>query len=172
VTGAAELAIALDERWPFRGRVVQGFELREDGLDLTLTLVAREPQPATIGWHPWFRRSLEAGAEPVRLAFAPGSMLLRGPDGIPTGARVAPTAGPWDDAFTDLASDPVLEWPGQLRLTISSTCGWWVVYTVPETALCVEPQSGPPAALNGAPEVVVPGRPLTHVMRWRWERLG
>ena len=79
---------------------------------------------------------------------------------------------PWDDAFTELAADPVLEWPGQLRLTVSSTCPWWVVYTMPEAALCVEPQSGPPDALNGTPEVVMPGTPLTHVMRWRWTPLG
>ena len=36
--------------------------------------------------------------------------------GCRPGERVAPPAGPWDDAFTDLAADPVLEWPGQLRL--------------------------------------------------------
>ena len=172
VTGNDELAIELDERWPFRGRVVQRFALDEDGLESTLTLIAREPMPATVGWHPWFRRSLAGGGAPVRLSFEPGSMLLRGPDGIPTGERVAPSVGPWDDAFTDLAADPVLEWPGQLRLTISSTCSWWVVYTMPEAALCVEPQSGRPDALNRSPEVVLPDVPLTHVMRWRWTRLG
>jgi aldose 1-epimerase len=99
-------------------------------------------------------------------------MLVRGPDGIPTGERVAPPPGPWDDAFTDLASDPVLEWPGLLRLTITSAGPWWVVYTEPEHAVCVEPQSGPPDALNGSPDVVVPGVPMTRSMRWSWTRLG
>jgi galactose mutarotase-like enzyme len=99
-------------------------------------------------------------------------MLARGPDGIPTGDRVAPPAGPWDDAFTDLAADPELEWPGQLRLRISSSCAWWVVYSMPEHALCVEPESAPPDALNETPDVVVPGRPLRHTMAWSWAAPG
>jgi len=98
-------------------------------------------------------------------------VTARDADGIPTGERVPPTAGPWDDAFTDLTADPVLEWPGQLRLSVASTCSWWVVYSMPEHAICVEPQSGPPDALNIAPEVVEPSAPLMHVMRWRWERI-
>ena len=54
----------LDERWPFRGRVTQRFHLDPDGLELTLALEADEPMPATIGWHPWFRRVLVDGDEP------------------------------------------------------------------------------------------------------------
>ena len=172
VVGDDTIAIDLDERWPFRGRVVQRFALDEDGLEVTMTVTADEPMPAVIGWHPWFRRVLAEGADPVGLAFRPGTMLVRGPDGIPTGERVPPTAGPWDDAFTDLAADPVLEWPGQLRLSISSTCAWWVVYSMPEHAICVEPQSGPPDGLGRSPDVVVPDRPMTHSMRWAWTRLG
>ncbi len=171
VTGPASLAIDLDERWPFRGRVTQRFELEADGLEVSMTLEAHEPQPVVLGWHPWFRRVLATGDEPVHLAFRPGSMLLRDADGIPSGELVAPPAGPWDDCFTDLAADPVLEWPGRLRLTLASTCRWWVVYSEPEDAICVEPQSGPPDAANIAPEIVSPGEPMTHVMRWRWERL-
>jgi aldose 1-epimerase len=38
--------------------------------------------------------------------------------------------------------------------------------------VCVEPQSGPPDGVTIAPEVVEPGRPLEHHMRWTWERLG
>lgn len=171
VTGADSIAIELDGRWPFRGRVTQRFALDADGLEVAMTLEADEPQPVVLGWHPWFRRVLAAGDEPVRLAFEPGSMLLRDADGISRGERVVPPPGPWDDCFTDLASEPALEWPGRLRLTLSSTCPWWVVYSMPEHAICVEPQSGPPDAVTIAPDVVVPGSPLTHVMRWRWERL-
>ena len=172
VVDDATIALELDARWPFRGRARQRFALDEDGLEIRLTLEADEPMPAVAGWHPWFRRVLGAGAEPVRLDFRPGEMLVRDADGIPTGDRVPPPAGPWDDAFTGLAADPVLEWPGQLRLAISSSCAWWVVYSMPRHAICVEPQSGPPDALNGEPDVVEPGRPMVHTMRWAWTRLG
>jgi aldose 1-epimerase len=171
VTGPDSIAIDLDGRWPFRGRVTQRFALDGDGLRVTMTLEADQPQPVALGWHPWFRRVLQAGDEPVRLDFQPGSMLLRDADGMPSGERVIPPPpGPWDDCFTDLAADPVLEWPGRLRLTVSSTCRWWVVYSMPEHAICVEPQSGPPDAVNIAPEVVRPGAPMSHSMRWSWTR--
>ncbi len=91
---------------------------------------------------------------------------------MPSGRVVSPPPPPpWDDAFTGVHADPVLTWPGRLRLTIGSSCSWWVVYTEPELAICVEPQSGPPDAVNGTPEVVEPGTPLAHTMRWTWERL-
>jgi galactose mutarotase-like enzyme len=99
-------------------------------------------------------------------------MLVRDAEGMPTGERRTPTPGPWDDAFTGVAEDPTITWPGRLRLTISSSCSWWVVYTEPQHALCVEPQSGPPDALNTGADLVRPGEPLTHTMRWAWERPG
>jgi aldose 1-epimerase len=163
------IAIDMDERWPYRGRVTQRFAVSEDGLDVEMTLEADEPQPAVIGWHPWFRRALEPGGVPVTLALHAAEMLVRDAEGMPSGERTTPPDGPWDDCFTGLRSDPVLTWPG-LRLTLSSTCAWWVVYTEPEYAVCVEPQSGPPDAANSAPQVVEPATPLTHTMRWRWER--
>jgi aldose 1-epimerase len=112
----------------------------------------------------------------VSLGFDAAEMLVRDEEGMPGGARTAPPPGPWDDAFTGLRSNPVLAWPG-LRLELSSSCAWWVVYTMPEHAICVEPQSGPPDAVNLAgrspdmgPAIVTPGSPLTHTMRWRWTR--
>jgi aldose 1-epimerase len=170
VDGPDAISIDLDARWPFGGRVRQRLAVDEDGLEVTMTLEADEPMPATLGWHPWFRRVLVPGEAPVRLDFAADEMLVRDAEGIPGGARVPPPPGPWDDAFIGVRRVPVLEWPGRLRLSIASTCAWWVIYSEPEHAICVEPQSGPPDAANTAPEVVEPGVPLTHAMRWRWER--
>lgn len=173
------ISIDLDERWPFGGRATQRFALDQDGLEISLEIEADQPMPVTIGWHPWFRRELEPGGHPAALRFDPGTMLQRDEAWIPDGRMVAPPPGPWDDAFTDVHGDPVIEWPGRLRLALSSSCRWWVVYTMPAHAICVEPQSGPPDALNLAPvspdlgpAIVVPGAPLVHTMRWRWTRLG
>lgn len=169
VDGPEAISIDLDERWPFRGRVTQRFAVHGDGLDVEMTLEADEPMPAVIGWHPWFRRALEPGGGDVTLRFDAAEMLVRDAEGIPSGERTAPTPPPWDDCFTGLRADPVLEWPG-LRLTLSSSCAWWVAYTHPSYSVCVEPQSGPPDAANSGPEVVQPGVPITHAMAWRWER--
>ncbi len=172
-SATARISIELDDRWPFRGHVEQRFTLRPDGLEVAMALTAGEAMPAAIGWHPWFRRLIGvSGTPPARLRLDAAEMLARDGEGIPTGARIEPPAGPWDDAFTGLRSNPVLEWPGQLRLELASTCDWWVVYTVPEHALCVEPQSGPPDAVNQAPQVLGAGEVLEHSMRWRWTVLG
>lgn len=168
---SATLGIELDERWPFRGRVEQRIEIDVDGLRAAMTLEARDTMPAIVGWHPWFRRVLVEGDPPAGLMFDADEMLVRDEEGIPTGVRVAPSPGPWDDAFTGVHQPATLDWPGRLRLELRSSCDWWVVYSEPEHALCVEPQSGPPDALNGAAPVIEAGDTLRHTMRWRWVRL-
>jgi galactose mutarotase-like enzyme len=167
VTGPDSIEVRLGEPWPFAGTVAQRFELEPDRLRVSLELAADEPMPAWMGWHPWFRRRLDDGPE-VELAFEPGSMFERDAEGIPSGRLVRPTAGPWDDCFRELASDPRLSWPGGPELTISSSCDDWVVFNQRDDALCVEPQSAPPDAVNLEPTVVEPGEPLVVTMEWRW----
>ncbi len=168
----------LGDPWPFCGRVTQRFGLGADGLTVEMELVADEPMPATIGWHPWFRRELspvEPGPEPARhpcleLDFEPRAMYRRDGEGIPTGELVPPGPHPWDDCFVDPVRPPVLRWPGALELTIDSSCPCLVVYE-PASAVCVEPQTGPPDAANLGAAPVVPGTPLRAEMRWSWRLL-
>ena len=136
-----------------RGRAVQRFELDPDRLTCRLELHADEPMPASIGWHPWFVRRL-AGRRRAQLELDldAGAMYVRDAAGIATDDASRRRPGPWDDCFTDLRRPPVLRWPGFLELTIESDCPDWVVYTVPEDALCVEPQTAPPDALNTRPD--------------------
>ncbi len=168
----ATLEIDLGPGWPFAGRVRHAVELRQAGLEATLTLEADEPMPAWIGWHPWFRRSIDGRA--AALIVEPESMYERGPDGLPTGTLVAPVPRPWDDAFVGMRRPPMLRWPGLLELEIGSTAGVWVVFDERDDGVCVEPQTAPPDALNVAraqgtrPPTVVPGQPLAATMRWRW----
>ena len=96
-------------------------------------------------------------------------MHRRDRDGIPSGDLVKPTEGPWDDCFSDLAGPPGLTWPEGIALEVHSTCPDWVVYDEPTHALCIEPQSRAPNALNGSVvDVVRPGHPLIHTMSLRW----
>jgi len=166
--GGGRLSIDLGETWPYSGRAVQEFAIDAGGLDLRLEVHSDDrPFPASLGWHPWFRRQLERG-EPVELSFAARAMYLRDADGIPTGERVPPPPGPWDDCFTEVTEPPSLRWPGALRVTLESSADHWVVYDEPEHAVCVEPQTGPPDALNLAPRVVSPERPLVATARLAW----
>jgi aldose 1-epimerase len=174
------VATDLGPGWPFAGRAIQRFELQAGRFDFRLELHAEEPMPASIGWHPWFLRRPVAVGEtasgtptpPLELELEAGAMYRRDAAGITTSDRTVPTAGPWDDCFTDLQRPPVLRWPGFLELTVRSDCRDWVVYTAPTDALCVEPQTAPPDALNTNPSIVEPGRPLVVAMTWTWRSLA
>jgi aldose 1-epimerase len=182
--------VALDDRtittelgpdWPFAGRAIQRFDLDAGRLTSRLELHADEPMPASLGWHPWFLRRprpatdhavADAAPGELELELDAGAMYRRDADGITTDDLIAPPPpGPWDDCFTDLRRSPVLRWPGFLELTVESACPSWVVYTVPTEALCVEPQTAPPDALNSGPALVEPGRPLIAEMVWTWRSL-
>jgi aldose 1-epimerase len=172
VVGEATIATDLGSDWPFAGYVIQRFELGSDHLTCRLELHAEEPMPASIGWHPYFARRPDGVAGALELDLDAGAMYVRDAAGIATDMRIEPPPGPWDDCFTDLRRPPVLRWPGFLELTIESDCPDWVVYTAPLDALCVEPQTAPPDAVNTDPTIVLPGRPLIAEMTWRWRSLA
>lgn len=158
-----ELSLALpqDERWPFGGRAYHRMELEGDSLLLRLALQAGSAaMPATIGWHPWFRK-------PERLRFSPTGMYPRDEDGIATLPIGPPSAGPWDDCFIN-TGEAILETAGQ-QLQLSSDCMHWVVYDQSHGATCVEPQSGPPNAFNLEPFELAPGQTLARWFRMAWD---
>jgi aldose 1-epimerase len=68
-------------------------------------------------------------------------------------------------------SAPEIIWPGALRLRLLSEVSYWVVYSEPEHAICIEPMTGPPNALNLGPIEVRPGQPLVANLRLQWEAL-
>ncbi|CQR62844.1 aldose epimerase [Streptomyces leeuwenhoekii] len=168
----AVLTHDLTDPWPYPGRVTQVVSLTEDALTLTMAVETYESSfPAQIGWHPWFNRTLDGG-EGVRIDFAPAWQEERGEDHLPTGRRVDPLPGPWDDCFGMPGGvDVTLTWPGRLELKVTSPEEWVVVYDEQEAAVCVEPQTGPPDGLNSAPRLVTPLEPLEATTVWSWRRL-
>jgi aldose 1-epimerase len=153
--GESSIAAALGPNWPLGGRAVQHFAVTDRSLTCILEVHAdAQRMPAMVGWHPWFLK-------PDELTFSAGRMYLRAADYVPDGTSVAVPPGPWDDCFADVRQPVTLRW-GDLRVALSSSCDHWVVYDQPSHASCVEPQSGPPNALNETPHVVTPGRPLIH----------
>jgi aldose 1-epimerase len=166
---SASLRIDLGPDWPWRGQVRQSFERSPGSLRRRMELSSdADSFPASIGWHPWFQRQLHRGG-PLSLEHAAASIYVRDAQGLPSGATRAPGLGPFDDCFKDLRHDPILIWPDALRLQLSSTFDHWVVYDEPEHAICVEPLSGPPDALNIAPRIVTPGTPLIGEFCLRWQ---
>jgi galactose mutarotase-like enzyme len=180
--GPDHLVHELDHRWPLGGTVSHRGELSGDEtrgslfLELSVMATARS-MPVMVGWHPWFRRQLSPDGPQARLSiddFESAEMYEVGGTMIPTGRVISPPApGPWDHPFRSLKQPLRLDWDGQLRLQLSSTCDHWVIYDRPEAALCVEPQSGPPNIFNPAafdlePTIVHPGEQIIHTFTLEW----
>ena len=164
-TTSCTCSVTLD--WEFGGRATQTIDLFDDRVDVTLTVESTGASfPAEIGWHPWFLK-------PDRLDVSPSAMYERDEFGLPTGALVEPSDGPWDDCF--LAAGPVVlgyDRTNVAAITVTSDCDHWVIFDEPATATCVEPQSGPPDAVNlttsVTSHVVGPGASLTRRMSIAW----
>ncbi|MBT2385435.1 aldose 1-epimerase [Streptomyces sp. ISL-11] len=159
--------------WPYSGRVTQLVELAEDSLALTMGVETYDNSfPAQAGWHPWFLRSLGTGGD-VELTFDAAWQEERGDDHLPTGRRIDPRPGPWDDCFgMPDGVDVTLTWPGALELKVTSHDEWVVIYDEQAEAVCVEPQSGPPNGLNTLPRLVTPIDPLETSTTWTWRTLA
>lgn len=187
----AVMVVDLGGDWPFPCRLEQRATLAVDRLTVELRLVPTAgPMPAMLGWHPWFRRHLVApsGADPA--AGASGAELIVDAAGmvelddelIPTGRVVDVPPGPWDNPFTGLARPPVIRWPGIGVAEITSSCAYWVIYTEPEHAICVEPQTAVPDVFNRPPghpldaeapaTTVEPGQEMTATMTIAWTPEG
>lgn len=163
-----EYEIELGPDWPFPGFARFQLSSQANTLALRLEVHSQGPAfPASLGWHPWFLRQLSRGGA-AEFAFQATSMYRRGADHLLDGALVPPSAGPWDDCFVGVARPLVLEWPGALRLQLDSDTDHWVIYDQPAHAVCVEPWSGPPDALNLEPRLVSPGQPLCATLRLSW----
>ncbi|CAN5228148.1 aldose 1-epimerase [soil metagenome] len=133
--------------WPFGGTVTQAIRATADGVALAMTITAGEGAlPLTFGWHPWFVRHL-AGVEGQAVVDA-GAMYARDAEGLPTGALIDVPPGPWDDCMTDLRATPGVRWPGVGRVEVRSDLDHLVVFDQHPTGICIEPQSGPPDAVN------------------------
>ena len=153
--------------WPFPSWCEQRVSLGPDSVHLEMSVHGEVREfPAQVGWHPWFRR-------PERIECGFDAMFVRDATGLTTNARVVPSPPPWDDCFTEVREEPSLVVDG-VRVQLSSTCRYWVLYTEPSHAVCIEPQSGPPNAFNlfGESEldIVGPGRTLQHSFVWRLSR--
>jgi aldose 1-epimerase len=169
--GYVRLRRDLQPGWPFAGWVVQEIALQPDRLELRMEVHTEGTTfPATLGWHPWFRRRIEVGGS-LEVDLDAKRWYPRGVDGLPLGFIEPPPAqGPWDDCFTAVTWPARLHWPGALEVTVTSTCDHVVLYDQPRHAICLEPQTGPPDALNHLERatLVRRGRPLVAEMVLAW----
>jgi aldose 1-epimerase len=151
--------------------VIQRTELGARRATFRIEVHARVDMPAAVGWHPWFVRRLARAPSSAELELdvEPGLMWANDATGLPSGELTKPAPRPWDYCFRELSADPVVRWPGELELTISSDCEDWVFYDKEDEAVCIEPWTAPPNSLNMPnPRIVTPDAPLVAIMTWTW----
>lgn len=159
---ALSLRLPSDGYWPFGGVARQRIALADDGVIMRLSVEAGErAMPATIGWHPWFRK-------PDRIEVSPRHVYPRDAEGIATLPLALPGDGPRDDCF--LHDGPVLLHRNGQRIRLQSDCRHWVIFDGVGHAACIEPQTGPPDAFNLLPEVLAPGERLQMALSLTWLR--
>ena len=147
-----ELQLPSDGRWPFGGTARQRIAVDGHAVRLELAVVAADQaMPASLGWHPWFRK-------PERFDFRPRAMYRRDDDYIAVDELISVPDGPWDDCFVN--DEPVGLTIDGVELRLTSDCDDWVVYDMPAHGTCVEPQSAPPDAFNLRPNRIEPGQEL------------
>lgn len=163
VEATCELVGALG--WDLAGVARQIISVSPTRIDLELAVEPADDVafPAAVGWHPWF-------VKPDRLVVHPLAMYEQDGVGLPTGRLVEPTEPPWDDCFV-MHAPAELHYDRRLApvVTVSShDCDHWVIYDRPAHATCVEPQSGPPDALNLRPDLATAANPLRRTMTIGW----
>jgi len=161
----------LQPDWPFDGWVVHEVALSPTQVEMRLEVhTVGATFPATAGWHPWFLRRIEVGGS-LEVDLDVKRWYPRGVDGLPLGfIERPPSRGPWDDCFTGVTWPARLTWPGALEVKMTSTCDHVVLYDEPRHAICVEPQTGPPDALNHLERATLVRRdhPLVAEMSLTW----
>jgi aldose 1-epimerase len=149
--------------WPYRAE--QRVRLGDKGCAVTLVLTNRgdTPMPAGIGLHPYFRRR-----EGARVSFAADHVLLSDPECLPTGVT-APAdhfadfrhgaslpAETVDHCFAGWREEATIEDDlGKIALEASGTPNLHLYAPADGSALCLEPVSHTPDALNRAPEEII-----------------
>ena len=153
-----ELSSKILKPWPFDGEINSKFTLFENKLLLELTIINNDKSvmPFSMGWHPWFKRSL--GSNDVLVRFE-SEFKWKIENEIPTSEKLisdeilnfkngySPDIGTLDDCYKiNTESDVKLEWPElSLKINSSNECSHLTVYTPPrginENYICVEPQT-------------------------------
>lgn len=140
------IATDIKSGWPFHGTVTQKFMLHPNSIEMILVLTAIDRMPTWIGFHPWFRRQINSAELQLSADFS--QMYVRDEEKVATKTISAPKPLPWDDCFIGDNPNIKLRWGDLLELKLSSNYPYWVIYSAPVDALCIEPQSAPPNAIE------------------------
>lgn len=156
---------------PWEGKVNFTWRIADLTLITEIEVSTSEAMPAVVGWHPYFLKDLWGGAARWD---APGAQIA-----TRVGAFADGTLRDWssgsslvDDAFFVPNRETTVEWGSQAQLRVRNSHPWFVVFDELDDAICIEPQTAPPNALEtpiGAPAPIArAGEPVSMSTEWVW----
>lgn len=161
----ASLHSPLGPVWPFSGTATLDYALSDAALDCTLTVVATEPMPVSLGFHPWFRRTV--GGHSLRYTIESPTVFSVDEAGS-WHPRENEPEHPWDAVLTTPSPTVSLGWgPLELRLT-SARATHWIVCETFDSAVCVEPLTALPNSTGDGSEIAEPGHAVLLDLRLEW----
>ena len=140
-----------DAAWPFAFAAVQTFSIKDNALEVTLSITNQSPGavPVGLGWHPYFTKRADSDVQ-----FATTGMWEMGSDKLPTQRSDSPGL---DRTCAQLLIDNCFDgWSGsamvrdsQLSTRLDSDLRRLVVYTEPtQDCIAIEPVSHVNNAMN------------------------
>ena len=186
-----QMSINLAKPWPFKGHIKYSIYLKGRSLVQTMQMFAADDEkrafPGSLGWHPWFNRTLGSDLVEVKAEVsgqweldetltATGNLVDSNiTKQLRKGIHLNP--GDVDGCFLRASGGKViLTWPElELEMSGSDTITHFMLYS-PKHALCVEPQTSTVDAAqlaeSGIPRtghvLVDRKHPLTATTTWMW----
>lgn len=163
---SVEIVHYTNKNWPVSMEVLQRWTVTSKYLTCYAKISASQGEfPAELGWHPWFKKQLAKG-KPAKFGIEAVSQYVKDNKSITLNETKEIGTPPFDDAFFVPSGKGFIEWPEALRIDFSTALETFVVFDEPEDVFCIEPQTGPPDAINRAVNLVTPQTPLEASVKW------
>ena len=163
---SVEIVHKTNNDWPISMEILQRWSITSKYLKCYARISTIEGEfPAELGWHPWFNRQLTRG-KPAKFGIEAVSQYKKDENFFTLNETKEIGIPPFDDAFYVPSGKGFIEWPEALRIDFSTDLDTFVVFDEPEDVFCIEPQTGPPDAINRASNVVTPQNPLEASVKW------
>lgn len=158
------LATQLGPPWNLGGSVALASEVSADTVRLLLSVTATtQVMPASLGWHPWFKRRLP-GSSDVSVR-PPEETWTLAPIKQEQTTTLSRTRGVPEDACVVTPGPIVLAWEPLGHLSIASSSEYFTIFTKHERGLCVEPVTSPPGRMD---HLLAPGETLDLGITLTW----
>ncbi len=173
ITYKSETEIVLKQsttsNWPIDATIECRWLVQEAGLQTSATISTIDGEfPASLGWHPWFRRKLAVGM-PANYEVNSSAIYVRDEDFIINGDTSEIFSGPFDDSFLVPTGKASITWPEFCAIDIVSTTKYFHLYEA-RNSVCIEPETSPPNGINLLAQdlgfIVSPDSPLSATVNW------